>query len=141
MALQAAADKLRRSGICNRGRAQAVVSENRVVVGIVDRKEGLCAAQFVALPGIALQELIQGGFAAVEGLPIMPFGDRLLVPPPAVHFCLRSDFAAASNFALGLGGLSSKAQTRRLSRSQSCRCPASWITHLAAFQLLWLAQP
>src|SRR5260370_15952508 len=68
---------------------------------------------------------------------MMLVGDRLLVPGLNVHFRFGSDFAAASSFGFGLGGFSSTAKTRRLSRSESSRCSASWITALAALKLCW----
>src|ERR1700686_2028922 len=108
MAPQAPADKLGRPGISNRGRAQAIVAENGLVAGIVDGKKGLRAAHLVALAGITLQKFVQRRFAAVEGLPIMPFADGLLVPGLAVHLRFGSDFAAASSFGLGLSGSSSR---------------------------------
>src|ERR1035437_4727478 len=103
MTRQPAPDKLRRAGIRNRSGTQAIVAENRLAVGVVDRKKGLCAAHFVALTGVALQEFVQRRIAAVEGLPIVPFADRLLVPGRNVHFPFGTDFAAASSLAFGLG--------------------------------------
>src|ERR1035437_685097 len=141
MTAQPAPDKLRRAGIRNRGGTQAIVAENRLAVGVVDRKKGLCAAHFVVLTGVAPQEFVQRRFAAVEGLPVMPFANRLLVPGRNVHFRFGSDFAAASSFAFGLGGFSSTAKTRRLSRSESSRCSSFWITAFAALKVYCRTEP
>ena len=53
MARQPAPYDLRRLSIVNRGGTQTVEAENRLVVGIVNRKEGFRAAQLVALAGVA----------------------------------------------------------------------------------------
>src|SRR3989442_14605625 len=67
----------------------------------------------------------------------MPYADRLLVPSLDIHFRFGSDFAAASSLEFGLGGFSSTAKTRRLSRLESSRRSASRITALAARKLCW----
>jgi hypothetical protein len=80
MARQSAPYDLRRPGIVNRSRTQTVEPENGSLVGIVNRKECLRAAQLVALAGIAAQEFIQRFFAAIERVPIVFLVYRLLVP-------------------------------------------------------------
>ncbi len=93
-----------------------------LLLGIVDREERFRAAQVVALAGVAAQEFIQRFFAAVEGFAIMLLGDRLFVPRrhDLCYVGFGNARAAASSFALGAGGFSSRSRTRKLSRSESC---------------------
>ena len=62
---QAAFYDFRRPGIFNRGRAQAVKTENRLIVAVVNREEGFRRAQIVALAGVTAQEFIQRVLSAV----------------------------------------------------------------------------
>jgi hypothetical protein len=55
--------------IINRRGAQAVEPENRLVIGIVNRKESFRAAQLMAPARVTAHEFIQGHFAAIETLP------------------------------------------------------------------------
>lgn len=61
----------------------------------------------------------------MEGVPIVPFADRLLLPCRNAHFRFGSAFAAANSFAFGTGGFSSRWSTRRLSRAESLTRSAS----------------
>jgi hypothetical protein len=90
-----------------------VVAENRFIVGIVNRKERFGTAQFVAHTGVTSQEFIQ--FAPWHNYD--RFGNAR---------------AAASSFAFGAGGFSSKLRTRKLSLSESCTRSALSMTALAA---------
>jgi hypothetical protein len=129
---QAAFCNFRRPGIFDRGRAQAVEAENRFVVAIVNRKKGFRAAEVVALPGKTAQEFIQHVFAAIESAAIVFPADRLFVPCDHDYDRFGKARAAARSFALGLGGLSKRSRTRKLSRPDSFTSSASWITAFAA---------
>ena len=80
MSRQPAPYDLRRPGIVNRGRAQALEAENGFVVGIVNRKERLRASTLVALAGVTAQEFIQRFLAAVERFAIVLLMNGLFVP-------------------------------------------------------------
>src|SRR5258708_14104705 len=98
---------------------------------IVDGKESFRAAQIVTSAGIALQELIQRRFAAVEGFTIMRLPDRLLVPGRDAHDLCGNARAAARSFAFGLAGVSRRCRTRWLSLFESWICSASSMTVFA----------
>src|SRR4029077_1545220 len=115
-----AAYDLRRAGMVNRCGAQTIEAENGFVIGVVNRKESLRAAQLVVFAGITTQEFIQRFFSAVEGFPIMFLADRVLVPYRHDYDSLGNARAAARSFALGAGGCSSSSRTRKLSLSESC---------------------
>ena len=96
------------TGVLNGRRAQTVEAEDGFVIGIVDGKKSLGAAQFVALAGIQAQEFVQSFFSAVEGISVVSLRDGLFVPGvgfigvwvgpwplPAVFDSARADFRAA----------------------------------------------
>jgi hypothetical protein len=74
----------------------------------------------VAFAGAAAQKFIQRFFAAVEGLASMFLVDRLFMPCHHDYYRFGNARAAASSFAFGAGGFSSKLRTRKLSRPESC---------------------
>ena len=88
-------------------------------IGIVNRKERFCTAQLVAFAGVAAQEFIQRFFAAVERLAIMFLVDRLFVPCRHDYGRFDKARAAATSFAFGAGGFSSRSRTRKLSLPES----------------------
>jgi len=110
---QAAPYDLRRLGIVNRCGAQAVEAEEGFVVGIVNRKERLRAAQFVAPAGITAREFTQRFFAAVERFRIVILVDRLVVPRRHDYDRFGNARAAASSLVFGAGGFSSRSRTRK----------------------------
>jgi hypothetical protein len=122
----------RRPGILDGSRTQAVETVNGFVIGIVDCKERLRAAQIVTPAGIAAQEFIQCLVAAIESAAIMFLADRLFVPARHDYGRFGSARAAATSFAFGAGGWSSSSRTRKLSRADSRTRSASSITALAA---------
>src|ERR1700722_2964418 len=122
---QPAPHNFRRPGVCDRCRTQAVEAENGFVVGVVDGKKRLGAAEIVTLAGMAAEELIQRFFAAVESFAIMAFGNRLFMPCHSIHDREGSPFATANSLAFGAGGFSSRSNTRKLSRSESWTRSAS----------------
>jgi hypothetical protein len=73
----------------------------------------------VAFAGITEQEFIQRFLAAIEGLAIMFLVDRLFVPFGHNGYRLGNARAAASNFAFGAGGFSSRSRIRKLSLPES----------------------
>src|ERR1051326_114073 len=89
----------------------------------------------MALAGIASEEFIHHGIAAIKSLAIMVPCDRLLVPAGKRHvrlgFGLGSAAMAARSLAFGAGGFSSRSRTMRLSRSDRTMRSASSITALA----------
>jgi len=120
MACQPSPHDLRRTGIVNRGGAQAVETQNGFVVGIIDRKKCFRAAELVAFAGITAQEFIQRFFAAIERFPIIFLGDRFFAPSDHDYGRRGSALAAARSLAFGAGGFSSKSRTRKLSLSERC---------------------
>jgi hypothetical protein len=68
-------------------------------------------------------EFIQRFFAAVEGLASMFLVDRLFVPCRHDYYRFGNARAAASSFALGAGGFSSKLRTRKLSVQKAAPDP------------------
>jgi hypothetical protein len=74
----------------------------------------------VAFAGVAAQEFIQGFFTAIERLAIVFFVDWLFVPPSHDYYRFGNARAAASSFAVGAGGFSSKLRTRKLSLPDNC---------------------
>ena len=117
---QAAFYDFRRPGIFNRGRAQAVKTENGLIVAVVNREEGFRRAQIVALAGVTAQEFIQRVLSAVERIAIMFLADRLFVPSRHDYVRFGNARAAASSFAFGAGGFSSRSRTLKLSLPESC---------------------
>ena len=126
MACQPAPYDLRRLGVVDRCGAQTVEAENGFIAGVigvitgVNRKKSFRAAPFVALAGVTAQEFVQRFFAAFETFPVMLLANRLFVPRGHDYGRLCKARAAASSFALGAGGFSSRSRTRRLSLSESC---------------------
>lgn len=84
---QAAADSLRGAGVLDSGGAQDVEAEDCPAVAPGEREKSLCAAQFVALAGVPMQELVERGFTAITSLPVASLADRLFVPENGAHEC------------------------------------------------------
>ena len=70
--------QLWRVGVSERRRRQAVVAQNRLAVGLFDRDEGFSTAGLVALARVPLEELVERGLAAIEGLESFGRGRRVL---------------------------------------------------------------
>ena len=115
---------------------QASEPKDRLIVCVVDCEEGFGGTGFVALAGVALEEVVRGQITTVERLPTMLLQDRLFVPGGKAHADFRAGFGmvsmAARSLAFGAGRFSSRFCTKRLSRSDRRVRSDSAITVLAS---------